>query len=272
MEDDITLLINPDPDPEDNGELSTTSPEYVDEAAPPPYSDQPPPYEQNDVSFAPNNILTHTQSVGVMGEPTVVCRVCQQLIFIRGREGQRVVKCQSCQEATPIKAPPTGKKYIRCPCNALLTCRLTSTRISCPRTNCKRVINVGGFAAVPNPPSTAIASSQISEENQRSQVACGHCNAKFFIRTKAHLVRCPYCRKVSSIGVQFAKNRALAFGIIGILFLIIGIGVTVGTYKLAQKSAGIYVTWFGAFLIGIVNLIRSIYYCTMTISHIDTEN
>ena len=35
-----------------------------------------------------------------MGEPTVVCRVCQQLVFIRGREGQRVVKCSNCHEAT----------------------------------------------------------------------------------------------------------------------------------------------------------------------------
>ena len=33
-------------------------------------------------------------------EPSVICRVCQQLIYIRGREHQRVVKCGNCQEAT----------------------------------------------------------------------------------------------------------------------------------------------------------------------------
>jgi len=33
-------------------------------------------------------------------EPSVICRVCQQLINIRGREDQRVVKCANCQEGT----------------------------------------------------------------------------------------------------------------------------------------------------------------------------
>ena len=65
------------------------------EGAPPPYTESPPPYEG-----APNVTPIHPPPPGVMGEPTVVCRVCQQLIFIRGREGQRVVKCSNCHEAT----------------------------------------------------------------------------------------------------------------------------------------------------------------------------
>lgn len=35
----------------------------------------------------------------------------------------------------PIKNPPTGKKYVRCPCNCLLICKDTSRRIGCPRPN-----------------------------------------------------------------------------------------------------------------------------------------
>ena len=52
---------------------------------PPAYSEMPPPY---------------TPPFSVNTEPSVICRVCQQLIYIRGREHQRVVKCGNCQEAT----------------------------------------------------------------------------------------------------------------------------------------------------------------------------
>lgn len=65
--------------------------------APPPYSDFPPPYN---ATAGPGQIPFQPPPTGGMGEPTVVCRVCQQLIFIRGREGQRVVKCSNCHEAT----------------------------------------------------------------------------------------------------------------------------------------------------------------------------
>lgn len=54
-------------------------------ASPPPYTDEPPPY---------------TPSALYNTDPTIVCRVCQQLIPIRGRENQRVIKCSNCQEAT----------------------------------------------------------------------------------------------------------------------------------------------------------------------------
>ncbi|XP_057291381.1 type 2 phosphatidylinositol 4,5-bisphosphate 4-phosphatase-like [Hydractinia symbiolongicarpus] len=227
---------------------------------PPPYGDAPPPYSGS------YNPAVQPPPAGVMGEPTVVCRVCQQLVFIRGREGQRVVKCSNCHEATPIKAPPAGKKYIRCPCNALLTCRATSTRISCPRANCKRVINVGG-----GPPASAPVPN-VQPGDARIRVTCGHCNETFVFRTTAHLARCPYCRKVSSVGPQFAKNRALACAIAGVLFLAMGVGVTVGTLELAKQSGGIYVLWIGAFISGLLFLIRSCYYCTMTISQIEGQS
>jgi len=269
-EDDTTLLIDPDPEPGDAPlhELATNLP---DSDAPPPYNEAPPPYDSNDtnIAFSPNLMMhSQAQTVGVMGEPTVVCRVCQQLVFIRGREGQRVVKCSNCHEATPIKAPPSGKKYIRCPCNALLTCRATSSRISCPRANCKRVINVGGGPPVAGSNGGATPSV---ETERRIRVTCGHCNETFVFRTTAHLARCPYCRNVSSVGSRFARNRAIVFAVLGVIFLAVGVGVTVGTYKLARESGGIYVTWFGAFIIGILNLMRCCYYCTMTVSEVELE-
>ena len=265
---DRTLLIDTEGNIDEQHNEPPTTTTVGD--APPPYNDAPPPYDDNtttNMAFPPN-VITHAQTVGVMGEPTVVCRVCQQLVFIRGREGQRVVKCSSCHEATPIKAPPTGKKYIRCPCNALLTCRATSSRISCPRANCKRVINVGHPTA--NNPAQGGDGARVSTERQ-IRVTCGHCNEAFVFRSTSHLARCPYCRNVSSVGSGYARNRAIVFAVIGVIFLAIGVGVTICTYKLARESGGIYVTWFGAFAVGVLNLMRCCYYCTMTSSEVEPD-
>ncbi|EDO49196.1 predicted protein, partial [Nematostella vectensis] len=208
----------------------------------------------------------YSPSTGAMNaEPSVICRVCQQIIYIRGREHQRVVKCSNCQEATPIKPPPSGKKYIRCPCNALLTCKVTSTRISCPRPNCKRIINLA------TQPSTLPTVDATPNARGRFRVNCGHCNEVFVFHTTSHLARCPHCRRVSSVGPSFAKTRATIFAVVGFLFLAAGVGVTVGTLEYAEKSGGIYVVWIGAFVAGILNLIRSCYYCTMTVSSIEEE-
>lgn len=45
------------------------------------------------------------------------------------------LSCFLCVAFQPIKNPPTGKKYVRCPCNCLLICKDTSRRIGCPRPN-----------------------------------------------------------------------------------------------------------------------------------------
>lgn len=41
------------------------------------------------------------------------------------------------------------------------------------------------------------------------------------------LARCPHCRKISSVGPDFARGRGIVFIIVGIITLIIAIAVTV---------------------------------------------
>ncbi|XP_035678575.1 type 2 phosphatidylinositol 4,5-bisphosphate 4-phosphatase-like isoform X2 [Branchiostoma floridae] len=209
--------------------------------------EQPPPY-------------TPTADGGI---PTINCRVCQAPVSLEGKLHQHVVKCTSCNEATPIKTAPPGKKYVRCPCNCLLICKSTSRKIACPRPNCKRIISLdggGGAMAPPIPPAGG------------TRVICGHCSMTFmFTSTTNALSRCPHCRKVSSVGSSYARRKCTICVVLGMIFILAGIGVTVGTYELARQQGGIYFAWVGAFIIGILFLIRACYYGTLKVSYIQTS-
>jgi phosphatidylinositol-4,5-bisphosphate 4-phosphatase len=69
------------------------------------------------------------------------------------------------------------------------------------------------------------------------RVTCAHCHDTFLFNTLTNaLARCPHCRKVSSVGIDFARNRSNVYMAFGILFLALGIAVAWTTYAYAVVS------------------------------------
>jgi len=201
----------------------------------------------------------HNSLVGLV--PLVSCRVCSTMIDILMKKDQHVVKCNSCNEATPIRNAPPGRKYVRCPCNCLLICRSSSKRIACPRPNCKRIVNLGPLPS---------ASVNMPNVPGMCSVTCVHCHDTFLFNTLNNtLARCPHCRCISSVGQEFARARSITFLFFGLIVLGFAIGVTAGTLAIAQDHGGMYLLYTGAFLVALMLLLRSFYYCSMKISLVE---
>ncbi|KAJ3609722.1 hypothetical protein NHX12_024233 [Muraenolepis orangiensis] len=242
-----------------SGNVSPVAPPYPQE--PSPRAELPPPY-------------TAIASPDAGGVPVINCRVCQSLINLDGKLHQHVVKCTVCNEATPIKNPPTGKKYVRCPCNCLLICKDTSRRIGCPRPNCRRVINLSPVMGL--------------------RVVCGHCGNTFLGSEDARssqplsilpsdgsppaqqqwmelrfntLAKCPHCKKISSVGSALPRRRCCAYITVGMIFIFVGVGLTVGTRDFASRYNAVYVSWAVAFLLGLICLIRACYWGAIKVSY-----
>ncbi|XP_047442797.1 type 1 phosphatidylinositol 4,5-bisphosphate 4-phosphatase-like [Mugil cephalus] len=213
-------------------------------ASAPPFQDLPPPYSP----------------VAADASSWVKCGVCHSHINVNPQSYQHLVKCPACNEATPLKNPPAGKKYVRCPCNCLLICKATSQRVACPRPNCKRIIELGviGFGSVANAPLQPTG----------FRVNCGHCSQVFVWTNVANRfrVRCPHCRKVSCVGRRYPWRRFLYFFMLGLFFAGI-VGTLAGcTWQDARENGAIYITWVVLIVMCIVSLGWSVYWVRIKIS------
>jgi phosphatidylinositol-4,5-bisphosphate 4-phosphatase len=207
---------------------------------------------------------------------TVSCQVCQALLNLEGRMDQFVAKCSQCGEATPIRAAPPGKKYIRCPCNCLLICKSTSLRVACPRPNCRRVISIND-SDTQLPGGEALGDSLNVRSNTTCEynvnVMCARCGSPFIITAimgkSLGMARCPHCRQLSSVGPGYARIRWMAFGAFTLIMFIAAIATTIGTVSIAQNSHGLYALWAALYLLAIFLFIRCVQFLCMPISMVE---
>ncbi|KAM3181983.1 hypothetical protein ACTXT7_013293, partial [Hymenolepis weldensis] len=224
----------------------------------------------------------HAEIRGNDCEPTVKCQVCNAIIPIGDINKQLVVKCSNCNEATPIKGPPTGKQFVRCQCNCLLICKSSVSRVGCPRENCRRVINLtdtntSGYNAGDTSRELLARSNLTGSGTFLSRggirVTCGNCHRPFSIppphndpptRIQSLFVnrivswlsggsaptvnaliaaRCPQCRKITSVGQAYARTRWVVYLLCFLFLLVTALAVTIGTAAAAKSQHGLYFLW-----------------------------
>jgi len=178
------------------------------------------------------------------GAQIVTCRVCENQIPYQHKTMQHVVRCPQCNEATPIRSAPTGKKFVRCPCNCLLVCKISSNRIQCPRAACGRVIILkpasSGEPTIPAPAGTA-------------RVSCFYCKEDFIFNTLAnYIAKCPHCQKKSSVGIGYARSRSCIYFMAALAALLTEIFLMVWTIGDFSSHPWVIIIYLIVFIVMLV--------------------
>ena len=205
--------------------------------------------------------------------PVINCRVCDTILHTESKLHLHVIQCHACGEATPIRPPPPLKKYVRCQCNCLLICKISSRRIICPRVNCKRIICL--------PPIALSRSLEISEDHDEHEtinflVLCGFCGFSFHTTTSNRTFqKCPHCHKNSYTNITYRKNRLcwVILFLIGFAFISIVLGALAIFESPRYHSRLILDVLLGLFLFLTVGCaIFLCHYYSLKISRVEIES
>jgi len=227
---------------------------------------------KQDVKNNSDNLINFsTQNVD--GRSFISCKVCGYQIDITDKTDTFVVKCLKCNEATPIKRAPAKKRYVRCSCNCLLICCETANKIVCPRTNCKKIIDLPIKKRriedeIPTRlPTQSNNSPQPSEDDLNVNLNCGYCSHRFAFNILSNrLAVCPSCKKKSSVG-NYANIRSLIFFILFAVTMTITIIIAVKRSSPLETSLSILLS-----LITCLFLSRFIYFFRLKVSEISTPS
>ncbi|KAK5971414.1 Phosphatidylinositol-4 5-bisphosphate 4-phosphatase [Trichostrongylus colubriformis] len=129
--------------------------------------------------------------------------------------------------------------YVRCPCNCLLICKAASTRIACPRGNCRLIFTLGH---------RELQVSAIRAPAGRCRIQCVHCSDVFLFNTLSNcLAHCPHCKKSSTVG-GFARRRAVIYLVTAVTALLFSVLLTIMTTTTASHHPIMYGAWALAYL------------------------
>ncbi|ESO12825.1 hypothetical protein HELRODRAFT_187998 [Helobdella robusta] len=190
----------------------------------------------------------------------IKCKVCQKILDLDSRTDFYVIQCDACQEATPVKPAPFGKKYVRCKCKCLLICKAGSKRVACPRSNCKLIMLLSSSGDHQTRPLQNVV-----------RVTCSYCSQQFlFSFVDKRLARCPHCKKISSVGDRHNRKNIIGFLIASLLFLAAGCFLLGFTLNLLPQNKGLIAAYVVLFLVGALLLLRVYFYWRIKVSQIDS--
>ncbi|CAL8102543.1 unnamed protein product [Calicophoron daubneyi] len=216
----------------------------------------------------------------------IFCQVCGHLLEIPLNSSKLIVQCNFCHESTPSRPPPSDRRFFRCTCGLLLLVPVYVHSVECPRARCRRLLLLPATTVVELPERQSHSQIQITADDALSisseatelrrngrpiELRCGACYRRFFEPDALGLtsdVQCPFCKRLTSVGPDFARGRAISMCIYASILLVISLTVTITTYCLREKMVGLHSIQLGMSVGSLLMFLLALNYYNMPVSRI----